>query len=307
MPTTVPAIDTTSRAAVVAAYTDDYLPTVGVAVGWTGSEASCTPGVTSSAYRDATQLRLNFFRAMCGLNGDVTFDATLDANWQSCALIMDKNNYLNHAPDPADGCYTAGGAAAAADSNLAATTSVEALDLYLDDSGNLTTLGHRRWTLYEVHEIMATGSTSGYSALGIVDIPSGYGTALPYSEATVGGWLSHPDYVKWVAWPPPRYCPYQLLPDGSTYWSITPASANYAVDFTNATVTMTTDNGATPVTATKKTLDPGYGDLTLAWEVAGIDYTPAADIDYEVTIANVGIGTRGQKQTFTYTVSVIIP
>lgn len=317
MPTTVPAIDTTSRAAVVAAYTDYYLPTVGVAVGWTGSEASCTPGVVSSAYYDATLIRLNYFRAMAGLPGDVVFDAARDADWQSCALIMDKNNYLNHAPDPLDGCYTAGGAAAAAQSSLAATTGVEALDVYLDDEGNETTLGHRRWILFEPQETMAAGSTSSYSALSEFFTPTsdGWGAYLPYIEVAGGnGWLTHPDYVRWIAWPPPRYCPYQLLPNGSKYWSLTSGSGNhyggnYDMDFSAATVTMTKDNGATPVTvANEGVVTAGYGDETFAWEVPSISYAaPGADTDYEVTIANVGIGTVGQKQTITYTVTVIAP
>lgn len=308
MPTSVPAIDTKSRSAVVQAYTDYYLPTVGVTIGWTGDLATCVPGATSSAYRDATLIRLNYYRAMSGLNGDTTFDATQDADWQSCALMMDANNTLDHNPPPSWLCYTAGGDAAAALSDLALDLAgAEAIGAYIDDNGT-TDVAHRRWCLYQVQQTMAIGSTPGANAHGVL-MPGGWGSDLAYSETDLGtGWASHPDYVRWTAWPPPRYCPYQILPASSKMWSLTAASANYAADFSAATVTMTKDNGGSSVTANIQTIAAGFGDETLVWSVPSISYgAPGSDTDYEVTVAGVKIGTRGQTQTFTYTVTVIAP
>lgn len=311
MPTTVDPIDTKDRAAVVSAYTNSYLPTVGVAMGWTGDHASCTPGATSSAYRDATILRTNYYRAMAGVSGTVVFDATLDADYQSAALMQAKNAPpLDHNPPVTWLCYTVGGDDASEDANLAlGNGGAEAVGAYMDDNG-LTYAGHRRWVLYPIQVTMATGSVSSpqiANALGVI-VPGGYGSVDAYSETVLGnGWLSHPDFVRAVCWPPPRYCPYQILPANSKMWSLS-IHANASPDFSAATVTMTKDNGATPVTANIQALEVGYGDKTLVWEVPSISYAaPGADTDYEVTVGNVGIGTRSQKQTFTYTVTVIDP
>src|SRR5258706_8415575 len=145
----VPAIDTSNRAAVVAAY-NTYYNVAQPAVGFTGSTASCTPGGISLAFQEWTVTRINFLRAMAGVPGNTTHDATLNGQEQAAALIMAANNTLNHFPPVSLLCYTASGSTGAGSSNLALGGGLtDALPLYMSDPGTGNEIaGHRRWILH---------------------------------------------------------------------------------------------------------------------------------------------------------------
>jgi hypothetical protein len=112
-------VDTTDRAAVVAFFNAHYRPGDTAAMGWTGNYATCTAGTTTPAYADATLERVNYFRAMAGLPGTVVLDSTLNAKDQSAALMMSAQGALSHTPPSSFACYSAAGAQAAGNSNLA--------------------------------------------------------------------------------------------------------------------------------------------------------------------------------------------
>ena len=112
-------VNTKDRAAVVQLFRDVYLPTVGLAAGWTGSVSPCNPGATSAAYKDATITRVNYYRTMAGLPGTVVLDGALDSASQSAALMMSANDAINHNPPTNWICYTSQGASAAAQSFIA--------------------------------------------------------------------------------------------------------------------------------------------------------------------------------------------
>src|SRR5687768_10142374 len=89
---------------------------------WTGSYATGAAGDTSAAHKEATRLRINFYRALVGVPADIAFNALYNAKAQQGALMLSANNDLNHFPPPSWTFYTAIGAEATANSNLALGT-----------------------------------------------------------------------------------------------------------------------------------------------------------------------------------------
>jgi hypothetical protein len=284
-------INLNDRAAVVQLYQTTYLASQGIASGWTGNRSTCTAGTTGQAYADATILRVNYYRVMAGLPGDVVLTNTWNSKAQDAALMMSAQGTLSHTPGTNWSCYTANGAEAAGKSNLAlGADAAAAIDLYMDDqgSGGNAAVGHRRWVLYPPTKIMGTGnipSTGGWAANDLW---------------VIGGSGSRPAQPAWVAWPPPNYVPYQIMPHSSGRWSFSYPSAT----FTGATVFM--QRGGTNVSLTMEAQAQGYGDNTIVWVPQGVPTgAPSADLAYSVTVSNVVV--NGQSQVFRYNVTIIDP
>lgn len=284
-------VNLSDRAAVVQLYQTTYLASQGVASGWNGSRSTCTAGTTSQAYADATILRVNYFRAMAGLPGDVVLTNTWNVKAQDAALMMSAQGSLSHSPDTNWSCYTAGGAEAAGKSNLAlGADAAAAIDLYMDDpgSGGNAAVGHRRWVLYPPTKIMGAGnvpSTDGWAANDLW---------------VIGGSGSRPAQPAWVAWPPPNYVPWQIMPRSSGRWSFSYPAAT----FTGAAVSM--QHAGTNVPVTLAAQAQGYGDNTIVWVPQGVPTgAPSSDLSYSVTVSNVVVG--GQSRVFNYNVTIIDP
>ncbi|HET6584548.1 MAG TPA: CAP domain-containing protein, partial [Nannocystaceae bacterium] len=131
---------------------------------WSGSVASCTPGdITASARENALRVT-NLYRWLADLP-PIETDPARDQLAQACALMMDANDQLSHDPPGSWTCYSDDGADAAGSSNIASTAAVYAVDLYMVDPGNPTTLGHRRWILSNSIGPTGIGSTSDYSCM----------------------------------------------------------------------------------------------------------------------------------------------
>ncbi|MDI1290804.1 MAG: hypothetical protein PSX37_12750, partial [bacterium] len=120
-------IDTSSRASVIDSYRSWLQPALDVAVGWTGSIASCDAGTSSAADRRATLAAVNFIRAMGGLRA-VTLRAEFSAMARAAALITDANQVVDHAPSRSAACWTRAGFDGAAQSSLALAYGFEMLD-----------------------------------------------------------------------------------------------------------------------------------------------------------------------------------
>ena len=323
-------IDTTTRATVVTAFNSIYTANKAVPANWTGNTAGCNAGVTDDAYAIATIGNANFYRNLAGL-ADVSriTDATVVARARQAALMMAANGQLNHTPPASWNCYTANGAAGAGGSNLslgwgtgpgsgAATASMSAgagaIDGYMNEEGNGTTLGHRRWILNQAQVGFATGDiadlTDGnYSSNALrVFAASGESSAL-FQTATVAN-------PKWAAWPSPNFVPYQLMPQAPNlswgepanpsgpygYWSISYPGA----DFSAATVAVT-DSGGISVTTDRTNLPGGYGDNTLQFvpHLPPSDFhNGMADVSYKVVVSGV---TGASASSYCYTVTVFDP
>lgn len=243
---------------------------------WTGNTSNCDAGDISGRGRENALRLTNLYRWMAG-QPEVTDDPTRNAAAQECALMEHLHGSLSHYPDASWACYTAEGAGAAGSSNIASAAAVYAVDMYMLDWGNETTIGHRRWLLSNQLGPVGIGSTNQYSCMWVI-YGSGGGTA------------------PWVAWPPPGPIPEDAFFDGGglgvddTGWTLQSDS----IDLSRATVTITSGGVDKPVTVSP--LLSGYGStyaikmLPRGWRVhAGETYTvqvggtsPAISYDVEV-------------------------
>ena len=282
-----------------ALYRDYYLSSENVPSAWTGNVAAGTAGAPGAAYRCATLRRINYFRAMSGLPGNVALDPAACRKCQQTALMMAAEGKVSHRPSLFWRWYTLDAAEAAANSALALDTQADegpgAIDRYMADDGPTNALvGHRRWLLYP-------GTTR--TGLGIVPPQVG---SHPGANAT---WVCNDD-APWtpsgrvaVAWPPAGYVPAPLV---YARWSFSYPDA----DFTRATVQVTKQEFSLVVS-----LEPlGYqsrldgtgtsaGNNTVAWTLPGNTVGCAADERYLVCVDNVLIA--GSPRRFTYPVASI--
>jgi len=190
----------------------------------------CDPGTTSAVFKEAILRRINWYRAMAGLPGDIVLDDELNEKCQAAALIMAAQGALSHFP-PADWeCYTPAGneAAGAANLHLSSTPNLDAgiVDGYIEDGGQFNaSVGHRRWLLYTRQRTMGTGSVSGTFRANAIWVIGQFG---------IGPARNH-------SWPPAGFVPYQVV---YPRWSFSSPNA----DFSQATVTMT--RGGNPISLT---------------------------------------------------------
>jgi uncharacterized protein YkwD len=268
-----------------------YRASEGISAAWTGSHATCDAGTTAQAFRDTVQLRINYFRAMAGLPGDVQLSDEYNTKAQQAALMMSVNGQLSHSPPSTWQCYSEEGREAAGSSNLyLGVYGPSAITGYMADpgAGNYF-VGHRRWILYPQTKSMGTG-----------DIPPS-GTHWPSNALWVfdeNMWQPRPGTREpYVAWPPPGYVPYQVI---FPRWSFAYAQA----DFSAATVEMSTAGQSIPLTV--QPVVNGYGENTLVWEPElSFGSPPLADTSYTVVVRQVGI--RGTLDDFSYQVTVFDP
>ncbi len=257
-------VDRTSRAAVVAAYRQVYLPALRTPIGWNGSTAGCRAGTTSGAAHSATLAMVNYFRSMVDLPA-VTFDPALSAKAQQAALMMSANNSLSHFPPTSWRCWTADGAEAAGSSNLAlGVGGAGAIDLQVRDPGQSNTaVGHRRWIMYPPARTMGSGSTSNANSLWVF------------------GALGDRPHTRAVEWPSAGFFPRELEPSGR--WSVSIPGA----DLSGATVRVTGPSGAVLATTTHRPAN-GYGDPTLVWELGNLgEVAGRGDRAYRVDVSGI--------------------
>lgn len=243
---------------------------------WSGSVASCNAGDISANGRANALKIVNLYRFLTGMP-EVTNSPSMDASAQACALMMDANNSLSHTPPSSWQCYTATGAGSAGKSNIATTRGVAAVDLYMADPGNSTTIGHRRWILSNSLGPIGLGTTSSYSCMQVI---GGSGKAgKPY-----------------VAFPPGGEVPIQMFTASytsldSTGWTIQSDS----ISLSGAQVTVTDAGAAKPVTVTQ--LQGGYGS-THALRFNPQGWTTQAGHTYSVSVS-------GTSQPISYDVKVV--
>jgi uncharacterized protein YkwD len=285
-------INAASRAEVVARWNDTYLDNTPFS--WTGSVAACAAGDTTEAFKRAVLRRLNYYRAMAGLPGNLSLDLALSAKAQQAALMMDANNSLSHAPPTSWACYSADGAEAASRSNLAYSTaprSVSLLDGYMRDAGaNNAAVGHRRWILYPRLATVGSGDAPQANALWILG-PGTTGSAPPGAA---------------TAWPPNGFMPRPLQPPTDRF-SLSCAGANFGA----ATVSLRNDTGQAMALRVESRSDNGYGDNTIVWSIDTAQSPPAgwdrglADTRLDVEVSGVAGCSAGS--TFRYSVTFITP
>ncbi|MGA2656588.1 MAG: CAP domain-containing protein [Verrucomicrobiota bacterium] len=287
-----------SREETRAFYNALYLSSQDVPMGSSADVSSCWPGTNSPAFQDAAIRCINWFRAMAGVPASVTRDDGECAENQQAAVMMSANFSLDHFPPANWTCYTAAGANAASNSNLAlGSAGAEAVTGYLRDFGtNNFEVGHRRWLLYPQTQVMATG-----------DVPSRGAYYAANATWVFDANLFGPRPATrqpYVAWPPAGYVPCQVV---FPQWSFALSNA----DLSMAAVSMTS-NGVS-VAVTLQPYQAGYGENSLVWVPMGLDFASdtavfpfnGTDTVYGVTITNINAG--GSMIGFNYTVTVFDP
>jgi len=243
---------------------------------WSGSVDACSAGdVTTDGRGNALRL-VNLYRWLADLP-PVTTDPALDAKAQQCALMMDANGALDHSPPTSWRCYSAAGAEAAGSSNIASTRGVAAVDLYMVDPGNPTTMGHRRWILSNGLGPIGLGTTDGSSCMWVFGGDGGGDR-------------------RWTAWPPPGPFPLQAVDPSfasidETGWTL----QSSAIDLRSARVTVTAGGAAKPVTTT--VLGANFGSRH-AVSFVPQGWTTQAGVTYHVEVS-------GTSEPIVYDVSVV--
>lgn len=290
-------VNPASREEVRSFYNAVFTSSDGVPMGGAPNVGTCTPGTNAAAFDQAVLRRLNWFRALAGLPANVSFAETNNFKDREAAVMMSANRKLDHYPTNTWSCYTATGAEAARNSNLALGSSgPDAIVGYMCDYGaNNVAAGHRRWLLYPQTQIMGTG-----------DVPEQGGFYEANATWVFDGHYPDPRPTTrepYVAWPPPGFIPYPVV---YPRWSFALRGAN----FTNATVAMKS-NGV-PVTVAKAAVIPGAGENTLVWVPLGLNADAintkfphnGTDTVYTVAISNIA---NAAQTWYTYAVTVFDP
>ncbi len=326
-------VDNSNREEVRTFFNAIYWASEYATIDWTGSFSpfpgtgtqtteTVTPlaGETNSLFQEATLLRINYYRAMAGVPGDVEFKEELSRIAQLTALIMGGNNNIGHFPDLAgfQNYLSAEGVQGAQDSNLAiGSYGPGSVNEYMQDKGSgNTSVGHRRWLLFPPMKEMGTGDTPAAA------IPAETQANIPGNPTEVRranaihifsnlNFGAHPTTdVAYVAFPQEGYVPYHNV---YPRWSFSIKDAN----FKNATVTMTRDGS--PINVALEVLDPdpddpnagSLGDNTLVWVYDGLNANeshthpkPVSDVTYQVTIDGI---QNAPQTSYTYDVIVFDP
>jgi uncharacterized protein YkwD len=285
--------DNTEREQAVKDYNDLYLASSvnSLQLGFTGVVNNCEAGTISAEAFDKTLKRINYFRKICGLSANTTWDDTKHIYSQQASLMMSANNSLSHNPPTSWKCYSEDGATGAAKSNIAlGAHSADAITLFIrDDGANNKAVGHRRWILSSRANKFALGSTANACAL--------YCIGLGNTSVNAGT----PEFVAY----PSKYIPQQLV---FARWSLSVPNAKGAfsgVDFTKATVTMTDEQGKNMALTVVSNNDTGFGDQTIIWEPQGIVKNASTDIKYHVVVD--GVTVNGAAKKYEYDVNIIKP
>ncbi len=273
---------------------------------WTGiyDGQNTNAGTVSADWLEATRMRVNFYRAMAGVDPRITFDSTKNAASQASALIISANHTLTHTPPTNFSFWTQEGYDAASHGNISYnSTGLGAIDGYMIDfGGSNTSVGHRQWINYPQSDIMGSG-----------DVP---GDGVTYAAANTL-WVQPLDVFatrpatrdNFVAWPPPGYVPSDLV---WSRWSLAYPNA----DFGQATVEMIGPSGSIPLVIEHRTTGVfvNYApESNIVWVPNGMDTdkrvnwpTPSVDEAVQVTVSNV---TRNGNPIgpFSYTVNIFDP
>jgi hypothetical protein len=235
------------------------------------SGADCDAGYLKQGALVDTVARINMFRWLSGL-GPCGDDPSLNASAQLCANLEAWYTWQGsspHFPQPSDSiCYTTEGASTAGQSNLAWGSGhpAQAITQFMEDSGNETTMGHRRWIMNPPLDPVGIGYWSGGGQ---------YGDGMCLMVFGGGGPGPTPP---WVAVPNQGFVPLDVA-----LWTWTFHGSMGGV--ASASITMLRVDDNTPLAVTVQPLSQGYGQECISWWPNG--WSPQAGMTYRVTVGGL--------------------
>ncbi len=241
----------------------------------TASGSECEPGTLKAGGITDTLVRINMFRWFEGM-APVSDDPQYDLDAQACANLEAWWDFTStsspHMPPASSKCYTATGGSTAGQSNISwgSNGPAQSIDQYMEDKGNDTTLGHRRWVVNPPLNPVGVGywQTGGM-----------YGNASCLRIFATKGTGPKP---AWNAVPPAGFAP--IVMAKYPQWSFEGSLAGIAK--ASASVLRVDDNTALAVTP--QALSQGYGQDTMSFKPSG--WTAEAGKTYRVTISGLTSG-----------------
>lgn len=294
-------------------------------INWTGNYSG-NSGTTSPEFVKDVERRLNYFRAMCGVDSTARVNSgatvaidpgdqytpspgTLKSTAAQDAALMINRNYnsktglnlaITHNPAPNLTGWSSAAWNACAKGNFAfGLFGPGAINEYMIErfSASITTsswntlVGHRRWSLYPGATDFATGDQPGTDAF---NPPTNIFYVIQKPQEIV-----LPSQPKFVAYPPAGFFPASI---NSSFWSLSHPNAN----FSSASVRVTDASGAgVPVKSVIR--DGSYGDPAIIWEVGGGAAVRSVGGDATFNVLVSGIGGAGVPSSHSYSVTLIDP
>lgn len=238
------------------------------------SGEQCDPGTLEDAAISDTLVRIDLFRWLGGL-GPVSEDPSMRKTAQECANLESFYDWSNpgspHSPPSNTPCYTAEGGGMAGQSNLAWGSGhpAQAIDQYMQDNGNETTMGHRRWIM---------NPPLGPVAIGYWEGGGMYGNAQCLRVFGMSGNGPNPP---WTSMPPPGYAPVEI-----TQWTWT-FQGNLG-GIPNAQISMVDVDADKTLAVKVINLNQGYAQDTISWVPSG--WQPQAGKTYRVKVSGLAGG-----------------
>lgn len=185
---------------------------------WTGNTNDCDAGTTSHEFKEDVLARVKWFRAMAGVDSNITLNSESSRLAQEAALVMKANNDLSHEPSESWNCFSNDAFEGASRSNLSlGDYGVVSIDGYIEDYGpDNFPVGHRRWIFNPGLTEIGTGDTNYSNALFVVNSNDRDSFTTREEDG-------------FVMWPPRGFVPRATI---FPRWSISHTTAN----FSNATV-----------------------------------------------------------------------
>jgi hypothetical protein len=265
-------------------------------VGWTGSLATQTAGACSELWRVREYSQQTAYRALLNLR-PVKEDASRLTDEQSGALVLALNGKISHFIDSTWIGYSPTAADSLINSLLIGpsidpTKPLHGMaDYFISDGGanNYAQVGHRDILLNPEQTYNALGA-----AVGTIGTFATWGADSAHHTGANA-------VMSFVAWPAPGFMPKAFLRVESTTfrWSFTPSTTISEYDFSGAAVTALIDGR--PVTPTNYVNALPWA---LTWEFPASDLNFAKPGENVVTIIVSNAIVRGQRVTYSYTVTL---
>ena len=325
-------VDTQSRNDVISFWNSVYSESEGYEnrLAWTGSIDNNAPGSTSAAFKNDVERRINYYRAMAGMDANIRIRSsseTLSGDSgptapegttkqdaaQAAAFMLSKNTaeFLEgggvsnpvdtHNPHNPPESWIADDNTArngAYYSNVAiGHYGPGAIDAYISEDAQgaggaeNSVVGHRRYIFHSRLQEVATG-----------DVRPTNNNYFPANALYVfGDWLSPSSSPEFVSWPNSGFIPEDITP---RLWSLSYPGA----DFSNATIDMQVSGGETIATIITSQDALYYADNTIVWKATDASAIPSAeyeDVTIQVTVSNISI--NGNATSYNYSATIINP